>query len=575
MRTPMLSLVPAPALVVRYLTGLLGVILTVGVWACAPITVPFASEPRPEEIRPAGKQPPAQVDNEPTENETLGFTPTRTTRFMEEELTRFQTWKNWRPFGRPPPKITPATSDFPLIINQRVQFFLDHFQGDLRPTFDRWLARSGRYVPMIRKHLREAGLPEDLAFLPMIESGFTITAVSPARAVGPWQFMAPTARQYGLVINDYVDERLNPVKATQAATAFLGGLYSEFGCWHLATAAYNAGGGRLRGAIRRFDSNDFWKISRHDHLARETRDYVPKLIAAIIIARDPKAFGFTDITYAEPLRYETIEVPRWTFLEAVALAGGINLGELHNLNRQLLRLVTPPDQATYTLRLPRGTKQLVATNLPRVRIVAQTEYKTHLVRRGETLTQISRNNQLSKSALLKANNLSSGPLATGQRLRIPTQKTAFRLLPENAELRTGFGLPGGGGRGLILHTIQPGESLGLIAQRYGVSAINLAAWNDITDPNRVKAGQQLALFLAPQTSRPTHDRTIKTAAPKREPTVNQPRFTATYHQVRSGDTLWSIANEFQTTPTMLRKWNQLDDDLIHPGKQLIIRWAGR
>ncbi|MFH7321380.1 LysM peptidoglycan-binding domain-containing protein [Desulfurivibrio sp. D14AmB] len=549
----------------------MGTLLLSGLWSCASLTL--QGELTATEGEPALEAATvAEVAGEsPISGEELELTPAEPDRFLEEELARFQALGEWDPEGGAPEELADTTYDFPVITNKHVQFYLDFFQGEMRPTFSRWLARSGRYVPMIQEQLREAGLPEDLAYLPMIESGYNLTAYSRARAVGPWQFMAPTARQYGLVINDYVDERRDPIRSTQAAIRFLGDLYDEFGCWQLAVAAYNAGGGRIRGAIRRFDSENFWEISQNNHLSRETRHYVPKLIAAIIIAKNPAEYGFDNITYDDPLRYETMEVPRWTSLEAVALAGELDLEELHDLNRQLRRLVTPPEAARYTLRLPANSRELVAENLPRVRAVAQVEYRTHVVRQGDTLTRICNNYNINKTTLLKANSLRSEQLVVGQRLRIPVQTTAYRLLDE--EVAPGShqaGLTGGTAGGLVLHTIKPGETLWTLSRRYGVDAQTIAAWNGLSDPSRIRAGQQLALYFAPAPGESGGTQATLASAAKQPPSATQ---EITYYQVRGGDTLWSIARKFQTTPRRIQEWNQLNGDLIHPGTRLILRLA--
>lgn len=551
--------------------AVLGAALLSSLWACTPFAIQGEGPTAGVQPLPATEATvQSKVDHGQISGEELELTPAEPDRFIEEELARFQALGEWEPDGGSSEELVDTTYDFPVIINKHVQFYLDFFQAEMRPSFSRWLASSGRYVPMIQEHLREAGLPEDLAYLPMIESGYNLTAYSRARAVGPWQFMAPTARQYGLVINDYVDERRDPFRSTQAAVTFLSDLHNEFGCWQLAVAAYNAGGGRIRGAIRRFDSDNFWEISQNNHLSLETRHYVPKLIAAIIIAKNPAAYGFDNITYDEPLRYETMVVPRWTSLEAVALAGDLDLEELHDLNRQLRRLVTPPEAATYTLRLPADSKARVAENLPRVQAVAQVDYRTHVVRQGDTLTRICNTYNINKNTLLKANSLRSEQLVIGQRLRIPVQTTAYKLLDKGAgpDSRQA-GLLGGGAGGLVLHTVQPGESLWTLSRRYGVDAKTIAAWNGLNDPSRIRAGQQLALYFAPAPAGGGQP-SLAAAASKRPPTAEA---EITYYRVRGGDTLWSIAQKFQTTTRQIQEWNQLNGDLIHPGKQLILRLA--
>lgn len=324
--------------------------------------------------------------------------------------------------------------DFPITMNDQVEYYLDFFQNRHRKTFAVWLARSARYLPMIKKELAEAGLPLDLAYLPMIESGFNTTVSSRASAVGTWQFMRATGRSYGLAVNDYVDERRDPVKSTKAAVAYLSNLYKEFDSWHLAVAAYNAGEGRIRRAMKQSDADDFWEIAQSQYIHSETKLYVPQLIAAIMIAKDPEKYGFDNIDYDEPLDYETVHVPRGTSLKAVAVACGLPDEEILALNRHLSKAITPPSEADYPLRVPTGKKDLVIKNLPRVRSVKITEFDDHVVKRGETLTTISRKYKLSKTTLLKANNLQYERLSLGQRLRIPSQTTAYKLSDEPLHL---------------------------------------------------------------------------------------------------------------------------------------------
>lgn len=321
--------------------------------------------------------------------------------------------------------------DFPVTINRQVQFYLDFFQNQARGTFSKWLARSGRYLPLIQQQLSEAGLPRDLAYLPMIESGFSLTAYSTAQAAGPWQFMSSTASQFDLEINDYVDERRDPIKSTAAAVEYLSYLYKEFGSWHLAVAAYNAGGGAMQRAVSRTNTTNFWEIAKTDNLFQETKLFVPKLIAAIILAKNPKKYGFTDIQYEAPLAFDVLEVPRLTSLKAVALAGTLDFEELRNLNRHLRLAITPPDAKSYPLKVPLGKKELVAKNLPRIHTVTSTKYNTHIVKRGESLKQICQTYNLSATTLLKANDLKKAAISTGQRLRIPVQTVTYQLLAEN------------------------------------------------------------------------------------------------------------------------------------------------
>jgi membrane-bound lytic murein transglycosylase D len=332
--------------------------------------------------------------------------------------------------------------DFPLKMNDQVEYYLDFFTNRHRKTFARWLARSSRYLPMIKQEFTKAGLPLDLAYLPMIESGFNTTVSSRASAVGTWQFMRATGQNYGLTVNNYVDERRDPVKSTKAAAAYLAKLYKQFDSWHLAVAAYNAGEGKITRAMKQSDSDDFWEIAQSQYIQSETKLYVPQLIAAIMIAKDPAKYGFDRIDYDEPLDYETVHVPCGTPLKAVALACNLPDEEILALNRQLSRAITPPSEADYPLRVPPGTKALVIKNLPRVHTVMITEFNDHEVKRGETLTTISKKYKLSKTTLLKANNLEQERLSLGQHMRIPYQTPAYRLGDEPLHLaRAGASIP--------------------------------------------------------------------------------------------------------------------------------------
>jgi len=332
--------------------------------------------------------------------------------------------------------------DFPVTMNQQVEYYLDFFTNRHRKTFARWLARSSRYLPMIKEEFARAGLPLDLAYLPMIESGFNTKAISGAGAVGTWQFMRATGRDYGLTVNDYVDERRDPVKSTKAAAAYLTRLYKNLDSWPLAVAAYNAGEGKIKRAMKQSEQDDFWAIAKSRYIQAETKLYVPQLIAAIMIAKDPEKYGFGGIDYAEPLDYETIRVPRGTQLKAVAVACNLPEEKIIALNRHLSKAITPPSATDYPLRVPTGTKKMIAQNLPRVRKVSVIKFDIHEVRRGETLTTISRKYKLGKATLLKANNLEDERLSLGQRLRIPCQITAYKLTDEPLQLeRAGHTIP--------------------------------------------------------------------------------------------------------------------------------------
>ncbi len=391
--------------------------------------------------------------------------------------------------------------DFPITVNRQVQYYLDLFQGKQRNYFTGWLARSARYRPFIEAELAKAGLPRDLVFLAMIESGFNPSAYSCADAAGLWQFIEGTGRRYGLQVNTWVDERRQPEKATRAAIKYLSKLHREFDDWYLAVAAYNAGERRIENAITDHGTRDFWEIAATDSIFQETKRYVPKLIAAIIIGRNPERYGFTDIEYFKPQQYELIDVPAGTDLGAVAAVANTSLKKIRALNNELIKNQTPPKQGNYTLRIPTGTRELIAGNLDKyqrartAKLVATTRFLTHTVQRGETLSQICRDYNISTTTLLKANNLRSSRLQQGLRLRIPATATTLLALKKDEQPKALAGNDAANRRATVLHQVRPGETLSRIASQYQVSVREIMQWNTITEKSKVRAGQRITLHL--------------------------------------------------------------------------------
>lgn len=242
--------------------------------------------------------------------------------------------------------------DIPVVYNKSVKKWISYFLNRGRGFFERYSARAGRYAPILGKILEEHGLPRDLIFLAMAESGFQNKAKSWARAVGPWQFMPYTGKRFGLHIDWYVDERRDPIKATIAASRYLKKLYSKFGSWELAAAAYNAGEGKISRAIRRYKTESFWNITKGRYLKPETKNYVPKIMALAIIGKNLKTFGFEDIDFHDPLDFEEVEVAPATDLYHIASSLGVDFEEIQRLNPEVLRWFTPPQNPRYKLRIP-------------------------------------------------------------------------------------------------------------------------------------------------------------------------------------------------------------------------------
>ena len=313
--------------------------------------------------------------------------------------------------------------DIPIVINGRVEQFIHYFQTRIRHKFVTWLARSEKYIPSMKSLLKEYGLPEDLVYMALIESGFDPYAYSSAKAVGQWQFIYMTGKRYGLRMNWWVDERRDPEKSTIAAAKYLKDLYEMFACWYLAAAGYNAGEYKIINAIKRYKTEDFWKLTQQRYLKRETKDYVPLMIAAALVAKDPEKYGFSDVEYQEPLRYEKVNVPELTDLSHIAKACETSLEEIKDLNPEIRRGVTPPNEIDYEIKIPFGKKDLFLENFEAIQPLERFQFKTHLVKKGETLKGIAKLYRVELEPLLEINHLTkTSAVSKGMTLLIPISK---------------------------------------------------------------------------------------------------------------------------------------------------------
>lgn len=255
---------------------------------------------------------------------------------------------------------TPPVFDIPLTYNHKVKQWIEYFQTTGRPWFQKWLERSTRYAPFIREQMKDSGLPQDLLYVAMIESGFSPLAASPAQAVGIWQFIPSTGKQYGLKINWWLDERKNHYKSTIAAIRYKKDLFKMFGSWYLVAASYNTGENRINKIIKRYNTNDFWELARRKAIPDETINYVPKIIAAALIAKSPALYGFRNIKYKLPYQYEIANVPGGTDLENLAKQLGVNPKHLAELNPELTKGFIPREVKEHTIKVPVGSKNLLA-----------------------------------------------------------------------------------------------------------------------------------------------------------------------------------------------------------------------
>ena len=437
------------------------------------------------------------------------------------------------------------SSDFPLILNQTVESFLEAMAGssEYHQRIEVGLGRAGTYLPMIRAELARAGLPEDLSYLPLIESAFSLKAYSRARAHGMWQFISSTGRYYDLEIGSLIDERRDPVRSTEAAVAYLSDLYDQFNDWYLALAAYNSGAGNVRRAVRRSGSTDFWILRRY--LPRETRNYVPAFIASVIVAKNPARYGFTSPTET-PWNYDHIEVPDALDLQFLASESGIPLDDLRELNPAIRRDLTPASGTT-RLRLPSGTAadaQAVLDSNPRDTWAPR---MIHIVRQGDNLYVIARKYGSSVSAIRQANGLSGSLIRPGQSLVVPRFGTDTQVARQQPLRTSDDGS----------YVVQRNDTLWDIARGFSISVDSLCAANGLARNQVIRPGQRLTI----------PDGASRTSAAR--PSASHDPIAST-HTVRSGDTLYDIALAHGVTSAALRRANGLSSSRIYPGKVLRI-----
>ena len=310
-----------------------------------------------------------------------------------------------------------------VVINPQVERFIDYFQNKQRKHFSVWLERSCRYMPIMEEIFKEQGLPQELVHMALIESGFNPRARSRARAVGPWQFMRYTGSKYGLRIDTWVDERRDPVKSTYAATRYLKDLYNIFGCWHLAAAGYNAGEGKIMRAMRKSGAESFWELTHSPYIRRETKNYVPKLLAALLISEEPEGYGFREIECLGPLEYDEIVVSFPVDLKKIARFLKVRLNEVWSLNPELRYPFTPPNNSEYRLRVPPGTGTKVEEFIESIPPSERLTLIRHRIRRGETLSTIARRYHTRVSAIMALNGIRN-------RHRIRAGKTILIPIPQ-------------------------------------------------------------------------------------------------------------------------------------------------
>ncbi len=392
-----------------------------------------------------------------------------------------------------------SVSEVPLALNEKVQYFITFFQTKGRRTYASWLSRSTRYLPMMKEILRKEGLPDELVYVAMIESGFHLQARSWANAVGPWQFMSATGRRYSLRIDQWVDERKDPVKATMAAAMYLKDLYGMFkNDWYLAAAGYNAGENKIFRAIDRYETSDFWELSKGSYLKRETKEYVPKLLAAAIIAKDPARYGFTEIATVPVVEYDTVTIKGRTDLELVARLAGTTYQSIKELNPALRHWCTPPNYPDYELKIPKGTKtrfeQQIAAIPEDQRFSEKNLYSRYTASRKDNLKQLAQRFGTTSGELAELNGLGSKDRIAGRTLIVPVKQSVNFV-------QDGRSKPAETGEVSVqYYTVRKGDTLYSLARRFNISTGLLTAWNNLKKFSALKPGRRLIVAKAEKTA---------------------------------------------------------------------------
>jgi peptidoglycan lytic transglycosylase D len=377
--------------------------------------------------------------------------------------------------------------DVPITVNDKVLSYIELFQGDLKPFMEDGLTRSMQYLPMIQDVFRREGLPLDLAYVPLVESAFKPTALSRARARGMWQFVSTTAREAGLEEDWFIDERADPEKATEAAADYLKSLSDMFdGDWDLALASYNAGPARVQRAIRLSGTTDYWKMTATSkYLPRETRAYVPMILAAIVIAKNPTLYGF-DVAPAAPLTYEKVTVPGAIDLKYIAEWAGTTVERLQQLNPELRRTTTPSEP--HDLKVPVGTAVTLRAKLATADPALFRTFLTHTVHRGETLSGIAHRYSVSLRDLEQANNLRTTRLRISQTLVIPRPRAA--ALPSRPASTSVMASTASAGP--VTYRVRRGDTLSSIARRFETTVTTLKRLNQLSN-DTIVAGDTLTV----------------------------------------------------------------------------------
>lgn len=441
-------------------------------------------------------------------------------------------------------------SDLPLVMNDYVASYINYYSTHGRSVMEKAWTRAGRYREMIQRIFKEEGVPQDLIYLAQAESGFHPLALSRAGARGMWQFMASRGKGYGLARNWWVDERQDPEKSTRAAARHLRDLYRQFGDWYLAMAAYNSGPGHVQRGVQRTGFADFWELYKRGVLPKETKNYVPIIVAITIMAKNPAQYGLDNIQPESPPAVDVVKINYPVDLRLVAECVDTSVDTLQSLNPSLLRMTTPKSGA-FDLKLPQGSAEKYHAAVAAIPVDKRVWWRYHKVAAGETLARIARQYRTTAKAISEVNGLATGDITPDTKLIIP--------------ISGGKNVPGGMhfSSRPTRYKVRRGDTVLSVADDFGVPPEKLRKWNRLKG-NALKKGRILVIY------RPV----ARPEMPKIKSSKNnnlQARNGERRHTVRPGDTLYGIASEYGTTVAALRRDNRKSSDILHPGDVLIVK----
>jgi membrane-bound lytic murein transglycosylase D len=471
-----------------------------------------------------------------------------------------------------------TTYNFPMTLNDRVYKALYFMSRGRKGPIDRWVVQAYYYVPTIKKMFADSGLPSDLAYLPLIESGFNPLAYSRAHAAGMWQFIASTGNRYGMRKDGWIDERRDFLKSTQGAISYLKKLYNQFGDWHIALAAYNCGENGIANALGRATAKNFWQLK----VPRETKNYVPEFIAALIIAKNPQCFGFSQ-NLSDTFDLDTIQVNDCVNLYTVADSLHISLEALRKINPHILHWCTHPVKQRVTLYLPKGSKERFVAVYGQSPADFSVSWATYRIRSGENLRGVSRHFGVPLDALLSLNNFTKNiRLAAGQEISLPlaagpnaSRGPIIRPAAAHAKHYTEIDVSG---MRVIKYKVRSGDCVWSLAQIFRVDKNDLCKWNHISGAKGLRVGSIVTIYkpagpsvqapqLAPNPLPHVKQSAPGALAPKNSALVTNHGMHIVYYRVQKGDNLWNIAQSFKVPVKNLTMINNLQpDSTLLPGE---------